>query len=196
MITLEHIEKAYSYNSYRELIEKLMKEGKTTGENHSPEYLHYTELNIHRMNRWDKTAVISEEFSSEIKKINKKIYMVAITEAWCGDAANLIPIFEKIRLQNPDFLSLHLLLRDENPEIMNDHLTNGSRSIPKLIFLNENLEKLASWGPRPQPLMELIKEWKSQGLNYSQFSDKIQVWYSKDKSLSTQKEIVEILKSL
>ncbi len=196
VITHKHLEKAYTYQTYRKLIDDLLKQGKTTGNNHSEQYVKYTKLNVQRMNRWDKNCQIFSEFEKFLKYINKKIIMVVLTEAWCGDTANLIPVFEKIRLVCPEYLSLYLLLRDENPDVMEDNLTNGARSIPKLIFLNENLEKLATWGPRPQPLSQQIQEWKNQGLTYSQFADKIQLWYAHDKSLTTQKEIFDILKSL
>lgn len=195
VITIQHIQNAYSYESYRKLIDDLLKQNKTTG-NHSGEYLEYTQLNVQRMNRWDKTCEIYDEFKEFLQKIDKKIYMVVLTEAWCGDTANLVPVFEKIRLQNPQFLSFFLLLRDENPDIMDDNLTNGSRSIPKLIFLDGNLQKLATWGPRPKPLAQLIQEWKSEGLTYKEYGEKVQLWYAKDKSLTTQKEIFEILKNI
>lgn len=195
VITEVHIQKAYDYSSYRKLIDDLLKQGKTTGHNHSDEYLDYTRLNVQRMNRWDKTCEIYPEFQSFLKRLNRKFYMIVLTEAWCGDTANLVPVFEKIHLENPYYLPFLLLLRDENPEVMDDNLTGGSRSIPKLIFLNENLEKLATWGPRPAPLTQQIQEWKAQGLTYKEYADKVQLWYAKDKSISTQKEIHEILKS-
>lgn len=196
VITIQHLQKAYSYESYRKLIDDLLQQNKTTGNHHSEEYLEYTQLNVQRMKRWDKVCEIYDEFKVFLQKIHKKIYMVVLTEAWCGDTANLVPIFEKIKLQNPQFLSFLLLLRDENPDVMDDNLTNGSRSIPKLIFLDENLQKLTTWGPRPQPLTQLIQEWKSKGLTYKEYSEKIQLWYAKDKSLTTQKEIFEILKNI
>ncbi len=196
IINQNHIQKAYNYTSYRNLIDVLLKQNKTTGTNHSEEYLNYTQLNVQRMNRWDKTCEIYPEFQEFLKTIHQKIYMIVLTEAWCGDTANLVPVFEKIHLVNPDKISFLLLLRDENPEVMDDNLTNGSRSIPKLIFLNENLDKLATWGPRPAPLTQQIQEWKAQGLTYKDYADKVQLWYAKDKSLSTQKEIYEILKSI
>ncbi len=195
IITQTHIQKAYNYSSYRNLIDELLKQNKTTGLNHSEEYLNYTHLNVQRMNRWDKSCEIYPEFYEFLKSYSKKIYMIVLTEAWCGDTANLVPVFEKIHLVNPEKISFLLLLRDENPDVMDDNLTNGSRSIPKLIFLSENLEKLATWGPRPTPLTQQIQEWKSQGQTYKDFADKVQLWYAKDKSLSTQKEIYEILKS-
>lgn len=196
LITYEILQKAYDYQSYRKLIDILLEQKKTTGTKHSEEYLELTRLNIQRMKRWDKTTIIEPYFTQFLKQIKKKIFLVVLTEAWCGDAANLVPIFEKIRLENPNYLSYHLLLRDENPEIMDDNLTNGSRSIPKLIFLNENMEKVATWGPRPVPLVNLIQAWKSNGLTYEDYAEKIQLWYAKDQSFTTQKEIFEVLKSI
>ena len=90
--TEESLNESLSYSSYRALIDKLLSEGKTTGENQEQEMVEYTKLNIQRMNRNDKTAVIRKELKGLVKA---KQHWVLISEAWCGDAANTVPVIAK-----------------------------------------------------------------------------------------------------
>jgi hypothetical protein len=90
-----------------------------------------------------------------------------------------------------------LILRDENLEIMDAYLTNGGRSIPKLIAFNsETQEELFTWGPRPQNAQELFMDFKTNpnGRTYADFSIEMQKWYAKDRTKSLQDEFVELLR--
>ena len=53
----------------------------------------------------------------------------------CGDAAHVLPVLNKFA-ENDTTITLSILLRDDNEELMDRFLTNGTRSIPKLIILN------------------------------------------------------------
>src|SRR5690606_26509598 len=117
---------------YRELIDKLRSQNKTTGEDHSEDMLNYTDLNISRMNKWDKRFELSADVLALLKNTNRKEAWVVLTEAWCGDAAHAIPVMAKMAAASPN-IDLHLVLRDENLDLMDQYLTNGGRSIPKLI---------------------------------------------------------------
>jgi hypothetical protein len=101
-----------------------------------------------------------------------------------------IPIIMKLAAENP-LIQVHFLLRDENLHLMDQYLTNGGRSIPKLIALDTNtLEELFNWGPRPAAAQDLFLELKSQGLDYA---EPIHAWYAKDKGQHAQKEIIDLL---
>lgn len=194
-ITKNDVEKAYSYKEYRELIDSLMKENKTTGTNHSESMLHYTKMNIFRMKRLDKQVEINSNIKEIVEKINRPQIWLTITEAWCGDAAQIVPVIEKMADGN-SVIQTKYILRDENLEIMDQFLTNGkSRSIPKLIILEaETLNVVGSWGPRPKEAQELYDKWRvDEKLPYSQISENLQKWYTKDKTVSTQEEIAKLL---
>ena len=154
IITKEIIDGGYTYPQYRKLINDLLKEGKTTSNNHSESLIEYTKVNVQRMNRLDKTTDINEDLKREIADLEKKMIWVILAEAWCGDVAQNLPVIAKIAdlSQNID---LKLILRDENLEVMDEYLTNGGRSIPKLIYLDSGtLEELGTWGPRPEEVQE------------------------------------------
>jgi thioredoxin-like negative regulator of GroEL len=200
-ITRDIIEKAWTYDEYRTNVNELFEQGKSTGDNHSEAIMNYTKLNIFRMKRLDKTTRLTENALAQIQKENRKITWLVITEAWCGDAAQIIPVLNKLVEENEN-ISLKMILRDENLEVMDQFLTNGTRSIPILIVLDsETLEVLNSWGPRPVEVQEMVMEAKSNAANHPEDSKEIwdeakknaQLWYTKDKSKTIQAEILGIM---
>ncbi len=193
MITQQLIEQAYSYESYLQLVENVFAEGKTTGPNQSEELTHYTGLNIRRMNRLNKTTQIEDALKKVIQNIDRDQLWLVISEGWCGDAAQSLPVIHKMAELN-DHIQLKIILRDENLEVMDAYLTNGSRSIPKLIILDaENLEEIAVWGSRPLAAQQLAADLKRQGMAYEEVNAAIQLWYAKDKTKSIQAEFVSLL---
>ncbi|WP_215226352.1 thioredoxin family protein [Echinicola shivajiensis] len=195
VITPEVVANSMNYAQYRELIDQLLVENKTTGEDHSERMLDFTRLNIQRMKRWDKTAKISEEAVHLVKLIDRKQIWLVITEGWCGDAAQIVPYFEKLASYT-DGIEVRYILRDQNLAVMDEYLTNGGRSIPKLIALDaEDLEEMFEWGPRPKELQEMILDHKRdpKGVSSEEFKKKIHLWYAKDKNKALEQEIVALL---
>ncbi len=191
-----HIDKSINYIEYKNLINELFNQGKTTGDDQSQEMIDYTKMNINRMNRLEKTVELNNELITEVNKIDSKYYWVCMTEAWCGDAAQILPIIDKVCLLNSN-IDLKILLRDENPEVINDNLTNGSKSIPKLIILDNNLNKIISWGPRPQILNDFVSEYKKRpDFSKAEMIKEIQMWYNKDNTKSLQSDIVNLIKNI
>src|SRR5690554_3606260 len=111
-ITPELIQESLNYTQYRSLIDKLLAQGKTTGENHSDAMINYTKMNVRRMDRWDKTAVASSELQEKMTQINIPQTWLVLTEAWCGDAAQSIPFMVKAASYSP-LVDIRFLLRDE-----------------------------------------------------------------------------------
>jgi hypothetical protein len=184
----------YSYSDYMRLMEQVVREGRTTGPKQSESLNHYTKLNLHRMQRLNKTVVLTPDFIQALQEIKIPQTWYVLTEAWCGDAAQALPIFATAALNNP-LIDLRLLLRDENPGLMDLYLTNGARSIPKLIALDQDFNELFQWGPRPAGAQLLLMAYKQNpSASYELFSEQIQRWYNLDKTLSIQKEILDLLK--
>ncbi|MEQ8926173.1 MAG: thioredoxin family protein [Fulvivirga sp.] len=187
-----HWENGLTYSEYRELIQRLLRINKTTGDNHSEKMLDYTRLNEQRMNKWEKIAQITDELKTTVANIKDKQYWLVLTEGWCGDAAQNIPVINKISTLSP-FVELRLLLRDENLDIMDEYLTDGGRSIPKLIILNEEFLELTQWGPRPEAGQEKVKRMKAGELTHEEFATELHTWYAKDRSISLQSELNKLL---
>lgn len=183
------------YASYRKLIDTLHDEGKVTGPTQTPELLEYSKLNVHRMDRWDKHAVLSEATIEAISSIDRNLDILVITEGWCGDAAQIVPVGEKIAKVS-DKIKTHYILRDENLEIMDMFLTNGkSRSIPIFVII-ENGQVVGKFGPRPAPAQEVIDQLKAENAGMDTIKEKLHLWYARDKHKAIEEEFVAVLTRL
>ncbi|WP_439129612.1 thioredoxin family protein [Polaribacter sp.] len=187
------LQNAISYETYRALVSNLLADGKATGPIQSEALTNYSLLNDKRMKRLDKTIKISEETIATIKTISEPQTWLVISEGWCGDAAQNLPVINKIAALNPN-INLKVVLRDENLELMDLYLTNGGRSIPKLIALDSEKEGIFTWGPRPTVATKMVKDYKAKnGSLDAQFKQDLQVWYNKDKGKSVQEDFVNLL---
>src|SRR6476620_8632964 len=138
----DYLEKSMTYADYVKLIDDLLLEGKTTGPNQSEAMLGYAKLNRQRMHRLEKTVDLSAELKEAARRLERKLIWLVITEGWCGDAAQNIPVIEKIASASSN-IETRYVLRGENVELIDRFLTGGARSIPKLIALDaETLEVL------------------------------------------------------
>ncbi|HEV2481274.1 MAG TPA: thioredoxin family protein [Puia sp.] len=185
-----YLEKAISYEAYSALIADLVAQGRTTGPDQSEAMVHYTQLNQQRMHRLDKLTEVLPLAETLIRNISLPQTWLVLTEAWCGDAAQSVPVMHALATLNP-LIGLKFLLRDENPALMDRYLTNGvSRSIPKLIGIDTTTaEELFTWGPRPAPLQAIFLQLKADGVEYHQIKEELQRWYNKDKTMTIQQEL-------
>ncbi|MBT8326960.1 MAG: thioredoxin family protein [Bacteroidia bacterium] len=185
---------SYSYPEYRELINSLLSQRKTTGTNHSDDLIKHTEMNVVRLNRLDKRATLREGLINTLANAPKQ-HWVIIAEAWCGDAAQSMPWINKMTEMNSN-IKLSIILRDENTDIMDDFLTNNGRSIPKLIAHDGMGDILFDWGPRPNEIQEEFLRLKAQGIPYQDVSTVIHTLYAKNKGNAIQDEFNTVLKKL
>jgi hypothetical protein len=186
------LKKTISYIDYRTLVSNLLAEGKSTGPEQSEDLTNYSLLNDRRMKRLDKTIKISEETIQEFQKVSAPQTWLVITEGWCGDAAQNLPVLNKIATAS-DYIDLKVLLRDENLALMDLFLTNGGRSIPKLIALDKDNNVIDSWGPRPTIATKMVADYKEKnGVLDPEFKQDLQVWYNKDKGQSIQEDFVSL----
>lgn len=187
------LQSSHSYQEYKDLVKKLLTEGKSTGLNQSESLTNYSLLNDKRMKRLDKTIKITEDTAKAIKLISNTQKWLVLTEGWCGDAAQNLPIIHKMADVNTN-ISLHLVLRDENSELMNLFLTNNGKSIPKLIALDSENNVLFTWGPRPKVATKMVTDYKAKfGVLDAQFKQDLQVWYNKDKGISIQNDFIKLI---
>ena len=193
-ILKESVSKAISYTAYRGLVESLANEGKSTGPIQTEDLSNYTKLNNKRMKRWDKVFKIDAATEEVISRCSKKVTWLVLTESWCGDAAPALPIMEKIANLNPN-IQLRIVMRDENTELMNEFLTNGGMSIPKLIAIEDASQSVVgSWGPRSKNAAKLVANHKAanNGKILPEFKQDLQIWYNKDKGSSILEELLTL----
>ena len=189
----EALKKAISYTSYRKLISDLIASGKSSGPIQSEDLLNYSKLNDRRMTRLDKTIQLSQETLLGLKKIDKPITCLMLTEGWCGDAAQTLPVISKIADES-DLITLKIIFRDEHEQLMSQFLTNGGKSIPKLLVLNSQNKVLNTWGPRPNTATKMVQDYKNKyGQLDAAFKQQLQVWYNKDKGVNIQEDMLGLL---
>ncbi len=189
----EKLGTTYTYESYKLLISRLISEGKTSGPIQRDDLIHFTELNAKRMKRIEKTTVLTEELKKQIFSIQEPMTWVLLSEAWCGDAAQIVPVLGKIA-QESDKIDLKIILRDEHLDMMDRYLTNGGRSIPKLICLDQKNQEIFVWGPRPAFIQEVVEEIKAEGItDHAVLVERLQYAYNQDRTQSIQQEMQEIL---
>jgi len=192
-VSTTYTDRGMYYDEYRRLIDAFLMVGKSTAKRESESLVEHSKLNVVRMNRLDKTTEIIPELQEKISEISAPQTWLVLTEGWCGDAAQIVPVFNKIAELNSN-IQLKFLLRDEHLELMNKYLTNGkSQSIPKLVVLDEHNNELFNWGPRPQALQELFYHMKANAMNNDSIKEEIHKWYAKDKTVSIQKDLLALL---
>ncbi len=156
---------------------------KTNPENLSEEdkkLFEYKKLNFLRTQRIEKSYNVSDELKKEILNIKDKQLWMVITETWCGDSAQNLPYIAKAAALN-DKIDFRIVLRDSNADIMDLYLTNGTRSIPKLVAFNPDGDELFTWGPRPKAAQDLIIQWKSEGIVKPELYEKLHLWYGRNR---------------
>jgi|TARA_B110000908_G_scaffold162867_1_gene208817 hypothetical protein len=181
-----------SYNEYRALVTNLLGNNESTTKNGSEDLVSYSKLNNSRMKRLDKTTKLDDSVVNKFSSIDKKITWVVLSEGWCGDAAQNLPVINKLAETNSN-INLRIVLRDENPELMNEFLTNGNQAIPKLIQL-ENEKATKTWGPRPTIATKMVVDYKAKhGQLDADFKKDLQVWYNKNKNENVIEDLSELI---
>lgn len=153
----------------------------------------YINLNLRRMHRVEKTYIPSAEINKQVKGLKHKTYWLVLTEHWCGDASQSLPALQAIAELSGGKIELKLVYRDRHDELMNAYLTNGTRSIPKLVQLDEHLNVTGIWGPRPSVSQKLVKELKANPATAATYGNELHRWYAKDKQQSLEKEAAQLI---
>jgi hypothetical protein len=193
-ITPSIIDKAMSYEEFRTLIEEQLESGKTTGTKQSEDLTEYTRLNQQRMTRLDKTTELNSSLKEKLQDVQKPLIWLVLAEGWCGDVAQNLPVIAKIANESPN-ITLKILLRTENTDIMDQYLTNGGRSIPKLVcFDADTLDEKGTWGPRPDKFQKKAMQWKDEpNTTHEEWAEKLHKWYAKDQSQTLQSDFEKLL---
>lgn len=181
-----------SYQDFYSHVEKLVnKEIEFQGKN-KKKLFEFIRINFQRLGRVYKTLTIKDKLSKAIDNIENTQHWIVITEAWCGDSAQTLPIIAKIANESNGKIDLDIVFRDDNLDIMEKYLTNGSKSIPKLIAFDELGNEIFTWGPRPKPAQRLFELWKgSKELDWDGFEMQLHKWYALDKGETIQEELFE-----
>lgn len=190
---------AQSNSSYSEYFDQFKKKAESNDfsilSETDKEHFTYIKLNLQRSSRIHKTYKPSDEIKNFISKIIDNQLWILITEEWCGDSAQIVPYIYEISKLN-SLIDLKIFKRDSNLDLMELYLTNGTRSIPKLIVFDKTGNELFTWGPRPKEAQELINKLKLEGKTKDEFIEQLHLWYAKDRGKSLEKEMIDCLSNV
>ncbi|MBZ0328027.1 MAG: thioredoxin family protein [Altibacter sp.] len=188
----EAVKAGMTYAEYNSLFKRLVEAGRTTGES-TTEKITYTKLNFSRSKRLDKTFFLTDIQAKQFRSLTQKQTWLVITEPWCGDGAQTLPLLHRIAETSPH-IDLKIVLRDDYLDLMDAFLTNGSRSIPKLIILDEHMEVLGDWGPRSNAATQMVTDYKTtHGKIDAAFKEELQRWYNQDRGQAIIKELLALI---
>lgn len=194
VISPELLEKAVDYETHHRQIAELFEQGRTTNEDNRENMLDYTKMYLQRVGRWDKRGKLDIELIEKLDSFPRKMIWLVLNEGWCGDAAQTLPFINKMA-EVSENITLRFILRDQNLDVMDEFLTNGGRSIPKLIALDpESLDVIGTWGPRPKEAYDLYKIQRNDpDIPNEKAVENLHLWYAKDRGKSIQQEFLELL---
>lgn len=181
-----------TFQEYLDYFERILASPNAYEPYSDEEYLNYTKLNWSRMNRWLKRFEPTEATKNLISSITEHQHWIVITEPWCGDAAHSVAQLYQIVKNNPN-IDFEIQLRDTEPFLIDDYLTNGGKSIPKVVIRNDVGHDKLIWGPRPQRLQDIFDVMKQEGKAFEEIKEAMQKWYNDDKGLEMQRELIEAL---
>lgn len=184
-----------TFTDYQTAFDDILNAKNTNPPYDDEHYLEYTKLNSSRQYRWLKKGILSDKTIATIQSITTPQTWNIITEPWCGDAAHSVPFIVKMAELNPN-IELNIMLRDGADSEIENYLTNGGKSIPKLIIRDSEGKDLIVWGPRPEACQAIFLELRAKKTDLAEEKIAIQKWYNEDKGAAVQHEISGLLNSL
>lgn len=182
-----YLKNAVDFDTYQAQMEQ------DSHSNPDPAMLEYIKLNRQRMQRVEKTYHPSETIMQQLAGLKYKSHWLVITEHWCGDAAQSLPVMNRLAELSNGKITLKLVYRDQNLELMDAYLTNGSRSIPRLIQLDEHNNVTGIWGPRPTEAQSLVMRLKADPVTAPTYGNELHLWYAKDRQVALEGELSKLL---
>lgn len=181
-----------NFQQYQDYFQDILSNTDPSAPYDNADYLDYAKLNWARQQRWLKTGEINSELAKLIADINKPQQWIIITEPWCGDASHTVPFIHKLSELNP-LINATYQLRDAEPFLIEQYLTNGGKAIPKLIIRDEAGNDLLNWGPRPVACQAMYSRLTAENADFETVKTELQKWYNKDKGISFQAELLTAL---
>ena len=168
-----------NYAQYKQWVDEILNHSNPAHPYNDEAYLNYTKLNRSRMHRWDQQLVLSEDLVTQLKQVSEPQHWIIISEPWCGDAAHIVPFLVRMAEQN-EKIRYDIQLRDSEPHLIESYLTNGTKSIPKLIVRDKLGNDLFVWGPRPKEAQQLVDTLKAENTDFEATKVALQHWYNHD----------------
>ncbi|MGZ8471482.1 MAG: thioredoxin family protein [Gemmatirosa sp.] len=155
------------------------------------EFLEQAQANAALWRDTYRLARVPADAAARLAALSGRWHLLVIVEDWCGDAVNTVPLLARLAELAPN-VDLRVVGRDENPDLMEAHLTNGTRSIPVVLVLDEDYEESGWWGPRPAALQQWVMD-EGMRLEKDERYRHVRTWYARDRGRTTVDEVVEVV---
>lgn len=162
----------------------------------APAFAEYVEATEENHDLWvslRRRAIAPADLVARVRALPGRWHLLALSEDWCGDAVNSLPHIAALA-EAAGNVELRVLGRDQNPDLMDAHLTNGARSIPVVIILDAELREAAWWGPRPAELQRWAMG-EGRALPPKERYREIRTWYARDRGRTVVEEVVVLLEA-
>jgi len=136
-------------------------------------------------------ARVPEDALSRVRALDGCRRLLILADDWCGDAVNTVPVIVRLA-EGSKHVEARIVPRDRFPEIRDRHLTNGKRSIPVAIMIDDRGEPRGHWGPRPEVLQSLVTSELLEHSGADRYRE-IRRWYARDRGASTAREIAGLI---
>jgi len=135
-----------------------------------------------------RTAMPTGEDVERLRRVGGQWHFLALSEDWCSDAVSTLPVMA--RLAEQAGMDFRVLGRDANADLMDVHLTSGTRSIPVVIVLDGEFKERGWWGPRPATLQRWYRN-EAQMLPKEDRTRRKRAWYARDRGRTAVNELLE-----
>jgi len=159
------------------------------------EHLETAAINLQRSSRIFKTYQPSEEIRNLLSRVESPQIWMLLSEVWCGDSAQSVAQIARIARLSPA-ISLRILLRDEHPDIMDAYVTDGKRSIPKLVVFTPQGVEVGRWGPRPRGAEEVVRLALAEGVPKKTRLERLHLWYGRNRGAALDTELADLLRGI
>jgi len=193
-LAFEYLDRSESIEEYNQRFYDAVHADPETLNEQQKEMLGYYTLNWARSKRVEKTYTVSEDALDIIYCIINPQVWIIITEGWCGDSSQSLPVIAEIARQSQGKIILRIISRDAYPELLEKYQTNGSMSIPKIIGTTYQGEESWVWGPRPIPANDLFQDLKSKNMAKEDIYKELHASYAKDKGKAVESELMECIR--
>ncbi|MGD2069620.1 MAG: thioredoxin family protein [Gemmatimonadota bacterium] len=140
---------------------------------------------------YERATVPDDLVTEAVRALDRPLHLLALSEDWCGDAVNILPVVARFVERVPG-LDLRVLGRDANPDLMDAHLTDGrSRSIPVVIVFDEDFLEVGWWGPRPAELQAWVLDHLD--MPSRERYREVRRWYARDRGRTTLTELLSVV---
>jgi hypothetical protein len=169
----------------REYAERIVTDTMTEKER---DHLANAGINQQRFTRIARTYSPSAGIRHAMGRIRKRQVWMLLSELWCGDSAQSVPYIAGIAALSPHVV-LRMMLRDENPDIMDAYLTGGKRCIPKLVVFSAEGEELWRWGARPKAAQAVVDSAFAEGVSRQVRLERLHLWYGRNRGVELEAEL-------